>query len=453
MSLYDAGQAQQAGMMLDGIPDEELCGLQLLERVALEIDIDAELARDRRAQRRRRLQQVLATASGSVVPFVQAALQINDLLGVSRSCDEGQLSSRLTRTLHFLDACEAVDSRAAVVRARLLSNLAIVMVESGQSTQARDAIGTAARVIEARDDVPVSLRALVHAHRAYVDAAAPETLVRSAEERERALTLGRAHALPRAIWIGLYLRIVDLLWQGENAQALADACELWNYVELSDSRAWRDIASTRLSNAYSALGRFDDAERAIRAAESEVGALGFAMQRCAVAHRRGYYGHVLAQSALIHSKWPRLSQRYRANALLFSADAANRLGDTVQARIDIDAAVSITDSQPPALYIAQRIYALAHRLTGRKRYRDAADDLQHAAEAVAESPEPQRRGLTRRQREVAALAAQGASNREIAARLNVSARTVANHLAAAFAEFGIRARWQLPANLESSSNG
>lgn len=51
--------------------------------------------------------------------------------------------------------------------------------------------------------------------------------------------------------------------------------------------------------------------------------------------------------------------------------------------------------------------------------------------------------LTRREREVAALAARGLSNREIADRLVVSVRTVANHLHSAYMKLGIEGREQL----------
>lgn len=51
--------------------------------------------------------------------------------------------------------------------------------------------------------------------------------------------------------------------------------------------------------------------------------------------------------------------------------------------------------------------------------------------------------LTRREREVANLAAQGCSNREIASRLTVSVRTVEGHLASVFSKLDIQARDEL----------
>jgi DNA-binding CsgD family transcriptional regulator len=51
--------------------------------------------------------------------------------------------------------------------------------------------------------------------------------------------------------------------------------------------------------------------------------------------------------------------------------------------------------------------------------------------------------LTRREREVAGLAAAGASSREIAARLVLSVRTVDNHLQNVYGKLGVTSRDEL----------
>ncbi|MGP3915185.1 response regulator transcription factor [Nonomuraea sp. 10N515B] len=56
-------------------------------------------------------------------------------------------------------------------------------------------------------------------------------------------------------------------------------------------------------------------------------------------------------------------------------------------------------------------------------------------------------GLTPRQREIAVLAAQGLTNREIAERLVVSVRTVANTLYAIYDKTGVNDRTALTALL------
>ena len=51
--------------------------------------------------------------------------------------------------------------------------------------------------------------------------------------------------------------------------------------------------------------------------------------------------------------------------------------------------------------------------------------------------------LTRREREVAELAARGATSRDIAEKLFVSSRTVENHLQRAYEKLGVRGRTEL----------
>jgi len=63
------------------------------------------------------------------------------------------------------------------------------------------------------------------------------------------------------------------------------------------------------------------------------------------------------------------------------------------------------------------------------------------------TPADQVEPLSRRQREVALLAAQGATNAEIADALSLSVRTVESHLYAAFAKLGLTAREELNAVL------
>jgi DNA-binding NarL/FixJ family response regulator len=94
--------------------------------------------------------------------------------------------------------------------------------------------------------------------------------------------------------------------------------------------------------------------------------------------------------------------------------------------------------------------AAAHRAAGRqhaarasavrsKLLADQGEGARTPALRLVEQPP----GLTRREREVAGLAAAGLSNRAIAQRLVVSVRTVDNHLQHAFDKLGIRSRQEL----------
>ncbi|MCF6736831.1 LuxR C-terminal-related transcriptional regulator [Blastococcus sp. KM273129] len=115
-------------------------------------------------------------------------------------------------------------------------------------------------------------------------------------------------------------------------------------------------------------------------------------------------------------------------ALLATADAWARLGDLVAAG---DAAAQAADvhrrhGRPGS---ALNAAALAERTAGRSGARTPAL-------AVAVRPLP----LTAREREIAALAARGLSNKAIAARLAVSVRTVEGHLYRAGLKLGVSER-------------
>ena len=66
-----------------------------------------------------------------------------------------------------------------------------------------------------------------------------------------------------------------------------------------------------------------------------------------------------------------------------------------------------------------------------------------AAKPARACPDPAR--LTAREREVAALIARGLSNRDIAARLVISARTAETHVQHIMAKLGLTARAQIAA--------
>jgi DNA-binding CsgD family transcriptional regulator len=75
-------------------------------------------------------------------------------------------------------------------------------------------------------------------------------------------------------------------------------------------------------------------------------------------------------------------------------------------------------------------------------------DVRGAARTAADRPRTQtapNAGLTRRETQVAELAANGLSNREIGDRLSLSDRTVEHHLSAVFAKVGVRSRVELAA--------
>jgi DNA-binding CsgD family transcriptional regulator/tetratricopeptide (TPR) repeat protein len=123
-------------------------------------------------------------------------------------------------------------------------------------------------------------------------------------------------------------------------------------------------------------------------------------------------------------------------ALLSSADGFGRLGAWLWA------------AESAALA------AVAYREVGREdsarrgmatcsRYRDRCEDLWSP---VLASVELTPTGLTRREREIIALAARGASNADIAERLVLSIRTVESHLYRAMGKLGVKSRHELRAD-------
>jgi DNA-binding CsgD family transcriptional regulator len=110
-------------------------------------------------------------------------------------------------------------------------------------------------------------------------------------------------------------------------------------------------------------------------------------------------------------------------ALLYAAEAAITAGRAAQRR----------GAQRTATKLYARGAALAARCEGAR-----TPALVPGAGVVP---------LTRREREVAALAVQGCSSREIAAQLHLSVRTVDNHLQNAYAKLGVSRRNDLAAAL------
>jgi non-specific serine/threonine protein kinase len=146
-------------------------------------------------------------------------------------------------------------------------------------------------------------------------------------------------------------------------------------------------------------------------------------------------------------------ERYDRTAWLLGA--ADALWELAGGRLSSDATMEQFRQQAAKAASgalgAARYAALAHR--------GARDDLDHVvtlatgdedaadAQQAAESADGP---LTSRQRQIAALVAEGLSNREIAARLVISKRTVDAHIDHIFAKLGVSSRTQLAARLQGS---
>ncbi|WP_026875104.1 LuxR C-terminal-related transcriptional regulator [Jiangella gansuensis] len=184
------------------------------------------------------------------------------------------------------------------------------------------------------------------------------------------------------------------------------------------------------------------------------------------------------QDATIHGRrrrtllWVGLARR-EADAVVHALDAADAAAGADLAPAELDslyiALLGIADGLPTAGDltlddVAERMAVVAKRCDGMWR----ADAMVGYARAVAAGdtemmaatevtlaghgvwtnpPRQQAVALTRREQEIAPLAAAGISSRDIGRRLSISTRTVESHLARIYAKLGITSRAELPAAL------
>ena len=125
----------------------------------------------------------------------------------------------------------------------------------------------------------------------------------------------------------------------------------------------------------------------------------------------------------------------------------------------LDAVAADFESMGAMLFAVEAATAAcsAHRRVGSSRLAVRSDQTAQRLRAACQQVRTpgsadvaQARGLTRREREVAGLAAKGRSNREIADHLMVSVRTVENHLQRAYEKLGVRSRESLSEVLDTS---
>ncbi len=204
-----------------------------------------------------------------------------------------------------------------------------------------------------------------------------------------------------------------LAWVDAQGGRLTDAiAELWAAADMALERSQRSFEVIILNDLLR-LGEVDAAARARDASDVVEGSLGEAVGL----HTRA----VLSKSGMdlerAASSFTEIGFSLMASELWAAASAAYGR-EALHAR---------------STKAAKRSYELAGLCEGAK--------IRPAAPPGEVEP------LSRRQREVALLAAQGATNAEIASTLSVSVRTVESHLYAAFAKLGLTARDELRAAL------
>jgi DNA-binding CsgD family transcriptional regulator len=233
--------------------------------------------------------------------------------------------------------------------------------------------------------------------------------------------------------------------QGHRDEALAAVAELDemppNSLKIFEDlpergRAWASVAAGEVSRARAILSE---------------------------AARRAASGHlVVAEAQLLHdcarlgapeSAAIRLAELAATlDSKLIDAFAGHAAALVRRSAADLDSAAQGFQALGAWLLAAEASTAAAVSYRAEGQPRRASASTRMAAEFTAMCGEvrtpglsggPEAERLTRREREVAGLAAAGASNKEIAAKLHLSARTVENHLQSSYVKLGVTGRDQL----------
>ena len=212
-------------------------------------------------------------------------------------------------------------------------------------------------------------------------------------------------------------------------------------VDLVVARAWAMVAARDLPAAIVLL------KEAVGLGEEIGDLVGEGIARHTLA-RLGHATEVVdGLNALAGSVEGDLMAARAAHAVALAAKAQEALAD-VSARFEALGAVLLAAE-------AAADSAVAWRRWGDPRRAAKAEQRADALSATCENPATpallaikSRSRLTQAERETALLAAAGRSNKEIAAQLGISVRTVENHLQHVYEKLGISARTDLPEGLE-----
>jgi DNA-binding CsgD family transcriptional regulator len=157
---------------------------------------------------------------------------------------------------------------------------------------------------------------------------------------------------------------------------------------------------------------------------------------------------------------PRLALSHRCHALLAErpVDADEHFREAIRLHRSSETALELAKTE---LFYAAKLRRGRKPTAARELLRDAVKifhdyhaepwarrataELRAAGESVGGAAPVRMGELTAQQLEIARLVADGATNREIAAQLSISARTVDHHLRNIFAKLGIRSRVELAA--------
>jgi DNA-binding CsgD family transcriptional regulator len=168
----------------------------------------------------------------------------------------------------------------------------------------------------------------------------------------------------------------------------------------------------------------------------------------------------LGDPASVASRLQELAAAVEGGLVAAAALHANALLSDSAA--EVEAAALALEAVGAALVAAEAHLTAARRFDAERLLRGAAASSRRAQALLAECGEARTPGLlldnalqplTRREREIAGLAAAGASSREIASKLFLSVRTVDNHLQKVYGKLGVSSRAALAEALRDRSAG
>jgi DNA-binding CsgD family transcriptional regulator len=313
----------------------------------------------------------------------------------------------------------ARDAGALGVLPIALTYQACIRLHAGAFDEAESMIDEATTISEAVGGVPMMHTSLILAAWRAHEPDAPDFIERTIEE-----VTGRGEG--RALGLAHYASAVLHNSRGRYeaaSEAASHACEYddlgffgWSLVELIEAAARserRGTASTglrqltertRASGTHWALG-VEDCSRALLSEGDDADAL----YRRALAHLEATRIRIhLARARLLYGEWLRRQKRRQ--------DSRTQL---------------------------RGAYEVFTRCGADGFAERARRELRAAGESVRETPGRVATGLTGQEAQIAALAAEGQTNAEIAAQLFISPRTVEWHLGNLFTKLGVTSRRQL----------
>jgi DNA-binding CsgD family transcriptional regulator len=357
----------------------------------------------------------LATAAGDVELLREATQALANVLDVRRDRDAGRALLE--------PAYDEWHERDELSAARALTDLSWVELWSGRWETAAEYAARALDInVQYGLDVPWNhlASAVIAAHRGRLEEARAHS--------ELALQLGQEQ-------IGLHTP-VHLGTLGFVALQSGDPHEAAKWFDEAEQTTvrlgWREPSRrwwiADHAEALLELGRVDDATRVLDRWEADAVPLGRDWVLAHVTRCRGLAAAArgavddaasLLEEAAAHHE--RVHDTFgRARALLALGVVRRRRRQKRAARDAIDAAVAVFEELGAATWVAKARAELG-RIGGRTRTE----------------------GLTPAERRVAALVAEGRTNREVAAALFLGQRTVETHLSHVYAKLGVRSRAEL----------